>query len=85
MLTPLPNLPAKNCRFNLKSVAHVKPFRKDITPEEQERLMVQYYQHLSGERVKETDALRKQIARRSQRAQKVNLFHHRRRLIKMGY
>lgn len=63
-----PNLPANNCNFNLKTVAHVKPFRKDITPEEQERLRTEYFQRLSGERDARTNILREKIKRAADKA-----------------
>lgn len=42
----------------MKSVAHVKPFRKDISPEEQEHIKMEYFQRLSGERNRKTNELR---------------------------
>lgn len=71
MLTPLPNLPAKNCRFTLKSVAHVKPWRPaNLTPEEEEQKRLEYFQRLSGERDRKTNELREKVHRKTNKARR---------------
>lgn len=69
---PLPNLPARNCIVSPKTYAHVKPFRKDITPEEQERLRVAWYDRQAGIRDRQTNELREGLSRRATKAHRTH-------------
>jgi GTP1/Obg family GTP-binding protein len=66
-----PNLPANNCVFNLKSVAHVQPFRHDITPEEREAARILVEQKKLDQAIAETERAHQRIMKRRAEAVKV--------------